>query len=256
MITLIKTLTWLASPLGLLFAFSLAALVLLGLRKAPKTRVVLTIVAVGQLLFFASPWTANTLNQALDAKARALQAHNKGGPYAAIFLLGGMIDLDPATGTINFGNSVDRLWYTAELYHQGLSNKIIVSGGNMVADRYPDAPTQAHLMKNALMQLGVPARAIILEPEALTTRHHIPKVTRLMASQHLHGRLAIVTSAYHMPRAIMNARDGGLDVDAYATDWTIPMSARTRDGRFQPTARSLQNSEQALKEYLGLFIGY
>lgn len=92
-------------------------------------------VAVIQLLFFASPWTANTLNEALDAKARQLHAHNKNGPYAAILLLGGMIDYDPTAQTVNFGNSVDRLWYAAELYHQGLSKKIIVSGGNELAGR-------------------------------------------------------------------------------------------------------------------------
>ena len=256
MITLIKFLTWLASPIGILAACSLAAGLLLALRTAPKARLLLISFGILQLFFFASPWTANALNEGLDAKAHQLQSQNQGGSYAAIFLLGGMIDYDPATQTVNFGNSVDRLWYAAELYHRGLSNKIIVSGGNEVADRYPNSPTQAHLMKDALLKLGVPAEAIILEPEALTTRQHMPLVKALMQAQNLQGRLAIVTSASHMPRAMMNAHSDHVDADAYPTDWTIPLTAETSLNRWLPTAKSLRNTEQALKEWIALLLSY
>lgn len=256
MITVVKFLTWLASPIGILAVCSIAAGILLALRTAPKARALLIILGIGQLLFFATPWTAEALNEGLDTKARQLQAQNKGEPYAAIFLLGGMIDYDPTTQTVNFGNSVDRILYAAELYHLGLSKRIIVSGGNEVADRYPNALTQAHLMKDALLKLGIPADAIILEPKALTTRQHMPLVKALMQAQNIQGRLAIVTSASHMPRAIMNARANLVDADAYPTDWTIPPSAETPINRWLPTAKSLRNSELALKEWIALLARY
>lgn len=256
MITFIKLLTWFASPIGILTVCSIVAGVLLALRKAPRARFMLITLGVGQLLFFASPWTANALNEGLDTKARQLEAQNKGGPYAAIFVLGGMIDFDPATGVVNFGNAVDRLWYAAELYHQGLSHKIIVSGGNMVAERYPDAPTQADLMKDALVKLGIPSEAIITEPEALTTRQHMPHVRSLMQAQNLDGRLAIVTSASHMPRAIHNAQQYSLMADAYPTDWHIPYNARTRLDQWLPRPKYLRESDLAIKEWLSQLTGY
>ena len=256
MLTLIKTLTWLASPIGILTACSMAAGCLLLLQRCRRTRLLLVTIGISQLLFFASPWTAKTLNEELDAKARQLQRQNIGGSYAAIFLLGGMIDYDPATGTVNFGNSVDRLWFAAELFHQKLSSKIIVSGGNMVAARYPNAPTQAHLMKDALVTLGVPADAIILEPEALTTRQHMPLVKALMQAQNLQGRLAVVTSGIHTPRAMMNARSHHIAADAYPTDWTIPLRAQTPLSQFLPQSTALRDSESALKEWIALLAGY
>ena len=35
------------------------------------------------------------------------------------------------------------------------------------------------------------------------------------------GRVALVTSGYHMPRAIRLARATGLDAEAFPTDWQI-----------------------------------
>ena len=256
MITFIKFLTWLASPIGLLTWLSLIALGLRLLNQAPRTRLLLTIIAISQLIFFASPWTANALNEGLDAKARQHHAQNKGHPYAAIFLLGGTIDFDPSSGTINFGSSVDRIWYAAALYHQKLTDKIIVSGGNELLDTYPDSPSQAYLMRDALIKLGVPANAIILEQEALNTRQHMPLVNALMRNQNLQGRLAIVTSASHMPRAVMNARAEHVDADAYPTDWTIPLRAKTTVNQILPRASALRDSELALKEWVALLINY
>lgn len=256
MITLIKILTWLASPIGILALSSVAAAVLTALHKLPRTRMLLVTLGIGQLLFFASPWTANALNEGLDAKARQLQAQNKGGPYSAILVLGGMIDFDPANDVVNFGKSIDRLWYAAELYHQGLSPKVIVSGGNMVADHYPDAPTQAHLMKDALVKLGTPIEAIIIEPEALTTRQHMPLVKTLMRDQNLQGRLAMVTSASHMARSISNARQSGLDVDAYPTDWTTSLPGKAPINQWLPRSRYLEDSETAIKEWLSWALNY
>lgn len=256
MITFIKILTWFASPIGILTLSTLSSGVLFTLHKAPRARILLITLGISQLLFFASPWTANILNEGLDAKARQLDAQNKGSPYAAILVLGGMIDLDPTTGVVNFGKSFDRLWYAAVLYHQGLSHKIIVSGGNMVADHYPDAPTQAHLMKDALVKLGIPIEAIIIEPKALTTRQHMPLVKSLMEDQNLQGRLAMVTSASHMARAMNNARQSELDVDAYPTDWNISIPGKAPTDQWLPRSRYLDDSETAIKEWISLALNY
>ncbi|MGV1015876.1 MAG: YdcF family protein [Fluviibacter phosphoraccumulans] len=256
MISFIKILTWFASPIGILTLSSLSSGVLFALHKASRVRIFLITLGIGQLLFFASPWTAHALNDGLDAKARQLEAQNKGGPYTAILVLGGMIDLDPANGIVNFGKSFDRLWYAAALYHQGLSHKIIVSGGNMVADHYPDAPTQAHLMKDALIKLGIPIEAIIIEPEALTTRQHMPLVRSLMEDHNLQGQLAMVTSASHMARAMNNARQSGLDVDAYPTDWNIAIPSKAPIDQWLPRSRYLEDSETAVKEWLSWALNY
>lgn len=257
MITLIKILTWLASPIGLLVSLSLAAALLLAHRKAPKTRVLLITLAIGQLVLFAFPPVATQLSQGLEHKAQALQAQNTGGPYTAILLLGGGItpalpDQTPA----NAHEAFDRVMYAAQLYQQGLAPKVIASGGTGLREAYPEAQSEAQAMATALILMGVPQTAILLEGASLTTRQNMAHTAQLMQQQGLTGKLALVTSATHMPRAVANARNAGINVDAYPTDWTPPLRYKPFALRWLPNAQDLEASERALKEWVAFLLQY
>ncbi len=258
MITLIKILTWLASPLGMLLALSGIVGLLLALNKAPRIRIGLVTLAIGQLIFFASPWTAITLSQGLESKANALQTQNTGTAYTAILLLGG--GMEPALPNnatpANAHEAFDRVIYAAQLYQQGVAPKIIVSGGTGLRDNYPQAQTEAAAIQAALMLMGVPQSAILLEEQSLTTRQNMAFTAALLKTAHLHGRLALVTSATHMPRAVANANKAGLSVDAYPTDWTTPWHYRPFAHRWLPNAQALEESERALKEWVALVMNY
>ncbi len=258
MITFIKTLTWLASPLGLLVALSSITGLLLALNKAPRIRIALTVLAICQLVFFASPWTAITLSHGLESKAKALQAQNKGTPYAAILLLGGGMEpaLPDNATPANANEAFDRVIYAAQLYRQGLATKIIVSGGTGLRDKHPQAQTEAAAMQAALTLMGVPQNGILLEDQSLTTRQNMAFTAELLKTANLNGRLALITSATHMPRALANAQKAGLNVDAYPTDWTTPERYRPFTLRWLPNAQSLEESERALKEWIAQIIKY
>ena len=258
MITLIKILTWLASPIGILMACSLTAGALLALKKAPKFRLLIVTLGIGQLLLFAWPPIASQLTQSLENQARTLQAQNTGGPYAAILLLGGGIT--PATPgnqtPANAHEAFDRIIYAAQLYHRGLAPQIIVSGGTSLRDTYPQAETEADAMKNALILMGVPENAILKEDQSLNTRQNMAYSADLLQQRHLAGRLALVTTATHIPRATHNAQKVGLQTDAYPTDWTTPLAYRPLSPRWLPNAESLAESERALKEWIALIATY
>lgn len=257
MITLIKFLTWLASPIGLLACLSLTAASLRILNKAPKTRISLTTIAIIQLLFFASPWTASQLSQGLENKARNLQANNQGAPYAAILLLGGGISPElPNRDPANAHEGFDRITHAARLYHQGLAPKIIASGGTGLHDTYPNAQTEAQAMKNTLVLMGVPANAILTEDQSLNTRQNMAFSAILLKDNQIDGRLALVTSATHMPRANQNAQAVGLKTDVYPTDWNTPLMYRPFALRWLPNAQALDESERALKEFIALLANY
>ena len=258
MITLIKILTWLASPIGILTAFSLAAGLLLALRKTPKTRLLLISLGIGQLLFFAWPPVATQLSQGLEAKARTLQSQNAGGPYVAILLLGGGITpASPDNQTpANAHEAFDRVIYAAQLYHKGLAPQIIVSGGTSLRDTYPQAESEAAAMKNALVFMGVPEAAIVLEDQSLTTRQNMAFTANLLEENHIIGRIALVTSATHMPRAAATAKKYGMHVDAYPIDWTAPLAYRPYIQSWLPNAQALEESERAIKEWVALLANY
>ena len=258
MITLIKILTWLASPIGILCACSLVAAALLAMRKAPRARLLLVTIGIGQLLLFAWPPVATQLSQHLEDKARGLQAQNTGGPYAAILLLGGGMEpaLPDNQGPANAHEAFDRVIYAAQLYRQGLAPRIIASGGSGLRDRYPQAESEAHAMKTALVLMGVPAPAILTEDQSLNTRQNMALTAELLATNHILGKLAVVTSATHMPRAIATAQKAGLNIDAYPTDWVTPWPYRPLAQRWLPNAQALEESERSLKEWIALLASY
>lgn len=257
MITVIKLLTWLASPIGLLVCLSLIAGGLRLLNKAPRTRLLLVTLAIGQLLLFAWPPVAVRLSQGLEAKAASLEARNQGKPYAAILLLGGGIRPGvPGLREANANEAFDRVIYAAQLYRQGLAPRIIVSGGSSLRDTYPNAQSEADAMKEHLILMGVPEQAILLETQSLTTRQNMALTAGLLQTQQIIGRLALVTSATHMPRAVATAEHTGLTVDAYPTDWVEPLSLRPITQRWLPNAQALEESERTLKEWLAFVMRY
>lgn len=258
MITLVKILTWLASPIGILTACSLVAAAFLAMRKAPRARLLLITIGIGQLLFFAWPPVASQLSQRLEDKARALQANNTGAPYAAILLLGGGMEpaLPDNQGPANAHEAFDRVIYAAQLYRQGLAPRIIASGGTGLRDRYPQAETEAQAMKAALILMGVPAQAILTEDQSLNTRQNMALTAEVLATNHILGKLAVVTSATHMPRAIATAHKSGLKVDAYPTDWVTPWPYRPLTQRWLPNAQALEESELAIKEWIAINTSY
>ena len=257
MITFIKILTWLASPIGLLTWLSLVALGLRLLNQAPRFRLLLTIIAIGQLLLFAWPPVTTELIENLESKARSLQAHNTGGPYVAILLLGGGISPGiPGVKTANAHEAFDRVIHAARLYHEGLAPRVIVSGGTALRDLYPGAQSEAAAMKDMLILMGVQSSAIISEDQSLTTRQNMSLSAELLKNHAISGRLALVTSATHIPRAAATAQRAGLKVDAFPTDWAEPRSLRPVTMRWLPNAQALEESERALKEWLALLINY
>lgn len=263
MITFIKFLTWLASPMGIFTLSSLVSALLLILRKAPKTRLLLITLGVTQLLFFAWPPVAAQLTQGLENKARTLQAQNIQDPkqkHAAILLLGGGIT--PAIQAhsppipANASDAIDRVIEAARLYHQGVAPIIIVSGGNSLRDTDPQAASEAAAMKDLLVLMGVPEAAIYREDNSLTTSQNMAFTAALLKAWDIHGRMALVTSATHMPRASRDAQRAGLETDAYPTDWTTPNYLRPFVLRWLPNAQALEESERAIKEWISLIAGY
>ena len=111
--------------------------------------------------------------------------------------------------------------HAAALYRAGLAPRVIASGGPTVW-----GVTEAAALTAALEAHGVPAAAIVTEPQARDTIENIAFSQAIMRA---HGwRTAIlVTEPFHINRAALIARDAGLPVyPSPATDsinWTAPL---------------------------------
>jgi len=66
------------------------------------------------------------------------------------------------------------------------------------------------------------------------------------------GRVALVTSAYHMPRAMRLAARAKLEVGAFPTDFQAVPSVRLPWDNWMPSVDGLGSSIQAIKELIAL----
>jgi vancomycin permeability regulator SanA len=95
----------------------------------------------------------------------------------------------------------DRLDKALELYNAGVSDKIIVSGDHRENDY-----NEVQVMKNYLMDKGVPSSAIFMDHAGLSTYDSMYRADYIFGV----NSLVIVTQEYHMYRAIADAEAMGM----------------------------------------------
>ncbi len=158
----------------------------------------------------------------------------------------------------------DRLIYAAELYRMGAAPRILVSGGRIgwLRGGGPEE-TEAADMTALLTRLGVPETAIWQEPLAENTYENALYSRALLAEKGI-DRVILVTSAFHMPRAVAVFEKQGFEVIPAPTDFftagsavdvtTAPDQLAARIYYFLPQSEQLEITTIALKEYLGRVI--
>jgi uncharacterized SAM-binding protein YcdF (DUF218 family) len=238
----LKFLAQLALPpaslaIGLMVA---AVLALAGLRRLAQFVVAL---AIAELLLLSLPPVSHLLTARLQDETRVEARAAPACCYDAIVVLGGGIGPaePPHVPEPHLTDSADRIWHAARLYHRGLARHIIVSGGGGNGEM-----SEADAMRQFLADLGVPREAIVIEGASLNTIENIRYVRKLVKD----GRVALVTSASHMPRALRLARIAGLDVAAFPTDWGPPTEASGALEYWIPSLGALSVSTIALIEIL------
>jgi uncharacterized SAM-binding protein YcdF (DUF218 family) len=232
----------------------LVGLVLAMLGRKTLARLVALIAVLETALLYLPP-VSDLLMRPLQREAR--EAADQAAPccYAAIVVLGGGVypAVPPWVPDPDLGSAADRVWMAARLYRRGLAPKVIVSGGNILA-QHGGVPstTEAEAMRRFLTELGVPDSAIVMEARSINTRDNIAFVRAMVQDD----PVALVTSAYHMPRALGLARRNGLNVSAFPTDWHPPWQARAYWENWLPTIQAEANSALALWEFLALAFDY
>ncbi|MBB5754173.1 YdcF family protein [Prosthecomicrobium pneumaticum] len=240
-------LVWIAAqPSTLLLLLLLVGLVLLlaGRRRA-GTRVVAAatlclMVAgygpVGALLF--SPLEERFPRPALDA------------PVAGIIVLGGAVDprVGAARGAVSLSESAERMTEAVTLSRRHPEAQIVFTGGS--AALFPDGLTEAQAALRFFEAMGVPAERIIVEDKSRNTAENAA-FTRALIAPGPGGRWLLVTSAFHMPRAIGCFRVAGFPVVPWPVDYQFAGPDDVwRIGTSLPGG--LGRLDQAVREWLGL----
>ncbi len=206
--------------------------------------------AILQTLVLSFTPLSTFLTGILETEARRLVAENKPCCYEAIVVLGGGITpaRPPYTMEPELTDASDRIWLAARMFHAGAAPKIIVSGGSLSEQRGGPATTEAEAMRRFLVALGVPDGVIVSEGKALNTIENIRNVREMVKG----SRVAIITSAFHIPRVAKLARRAGLDFAIFGVDWTVPDDGSAWWDYWMPSIGAMGESAMAVKELVAL----
>jgi len=245
-----KILPLLVMPVTLVLVLSLLALLLLQ-RGSKKTATSLLAVAVSLLWISATPVVSEGLYQGLESQypARALADL----PTAdCIVLLGGVVSAPlPPRVDADVGDTVDRMFKAAELFRAGKGQFLVVTAGNQPWSSSPWA--EADLIRDFLMEWGVPKDAIFLEGSSRNTRENALFSKNVLTSINCDESL-LVTSAAHMPRAVAAFRSVGVSVIPVSTDVRVIDEGRPSLMDFLPSADALAMTSRALREWIGQWV--
>jgi uncharacterized SAM-binding protein YcdF (DUF218 family) len=246
--TLSKIAGFFAVPSNLIAIAGLAGLCLL-LARRRRAGLALLVISTALLAIAGLSPLGNVLLLGLTERFPPWQA--TGNPDG-IIVLGGAINSEAsaARDTIELDASAERILTMLRLARRFPRARIVFSGGsgNLFLNSVSEAPIAAQLLE----EFGVSRDRILLEENSRTTAENA-SMLRTMLAPKPGERWLLVTSAFHMPRAIGVFRKVGFEVEAYPVDWrtrgwvdaTVP---------FDRLSSGLARTDVALHEWGGLAI--
>ncbi|KLU60318.1 hypothetical protein CEB3_c31690 [Peptococcaceae bacterium CEB3] len=170
-----------------------------------------------------------------------------------IVVLGGGATSDtPDVGGVGNlgGSSMNRVVTAVRLYKEtGLP--ILMSSGRVFAND----GNEGRIAERVMVSLGVPRSKISLDDRSRTTTENALDSKKILRENHFTHPI-LVTSAFHMPRAVDNFAKIGISVQPYPCDYKVSVAQPVYLFRFVPTAAGLSHTAMALKEYLGIVALY
>jgi uncharacterized SAM-binding protein YcdF (DUF218 family) len=170
---------------------------------------------------------------------------------AGIVILGGSTkpEISAARGQPVSDIGVDRLLTGAMLARRYPSARVIYSGGS--PELWPGNISEADYALQILSDLGVPRERVQVEAESRNTSENAA-FSKALASPAAGERWLLVTSAYHMPRAVGLFRKAGFPVEPVPTGWLTAGHTSWLD--LGNCASSLLLVHIASREWIGLAV--
>ncbi len=240
-----RSATSMVMPVGLLWMFMIAGSVVL--------------IRSGQLgwaaLFFACFVTLGVIgNQRFAAYCAGTieqtYPEDNSSEFERVVVLGGGTTV-AVTGTPELSGAGERVFSAAQLWHQGRTKQIVITGGDA------DDPLAPNVVSRELLaSVGVPDEAIVSLTGDNTTEE-MQSLSELFAAE---GSLAdaktgLITSAFHLPRAMRLAKSNGLEFTplpcAYLAGQSHPFSPR----QLIPDVSALRIFSVVAKERLAKLLG-
>ncbi len=243
---LAQTFWFLCAPSHLAVWLVLAAAVLLYRRNRVRAARRCAVASAAILIVFGftpvSVWLMHPVENLYPRPA--LPAHIDG-----ILILGGGTDSETfaSRGAPNAGYGFARLAAAAGLAQKHPEARVVFSGGVLPVSHWA---SEARAAKAILVELGVPPERITLEDTSRNTWENFSFAKAIVKPKN-GERWVLVTSAFHMPRAMKIAAKVNWPMLPWPSDY---MTAANSHYQFREFPENLKRSDLAIHEGIGVLV--
>ena len=234
----IRLIAQLMMPVGLVWLGLIAATCSAGWARRPG----ITSAGVGLLMLLTiamSNWAGSWMLAQIEANIPQVDAMER-GPFDAILVMGGG-SYRRSDGQPELGPAGDRLMLAAQLFN-GRRVPLLVASGDLAEDE-----------RWLWGRLGISATAVICLPEPVNTRAEVEAYRSLIAERGW-TRVGLISSAWHLPRALRLCARAGFAPEPLAADWlgVLPVAM---PHEFIPSGEGAMKTQFAVHEWLGSCFG-
>jgi uncharacterized SAM-binding protein YcdF (DUF218 family) len=240
-----------ATPSNLLLSLILLGLILALFRRPRRFGIALSLIVTLATIGLGLLPIASYILHPLEERFPPFR--DDGRPVDGIILLGGSVEAaDSASrGTIVANESAERLLDTIQLAHRYPNARVLISGGGGTV--FGDGEAESPIIAGYLKSVGISSSRILIEDRSRTTAENAV-FSREVAKPQEGERWLLVTSAWHMPRAVGVFEKAGFPVVPYPVDFRTGGGSRIHRP-FAFVSEGLRRLDLGTKEWAGL-IGY
>jgi uncharacterized SAM-binding protein YcdF (DUF218 family) len=194
----------------------------------------------------------NALILPLEQRFAAVEASRPGERIDGIIILGGFEDgwVSAVRGGLAVNEAAERLTEGLRLALRHPEARVVFTGG--VGSLWSQGEDAGRDVAQFLRDAGVAEGRIVLEGRSRNT-HENARFTAALVRPQPHERWLLVTSAYHMPRAVGLYRKAGFVVTAFPVDYRT-RGAEDLSRLFERIPAGLMRTDLAVNEWLGLVV--
>lgn len=187
---------------------------------------------------------ADFLFEKLEGQGLKIEAKDAPRADAIVVLSGMMTHVQGATGLVSEWNDADRFFAGVDLYEAGKAPRLIFTGGLLPWEK--TSQSEGMVLKKLAQRFGIPEENISVSGEAQNTEQEAVAVRAMLAN----SKILLVTSAFHMPRAVRQFEGQGFEVSAFPVDFKVRAKAITPMD-FLPDPNALRLTDVMVREWIG-----
>lgn len=233
-------------PLPVFWVLITSALIFYKKRKK-ASQIILTI-ALLWLLIVSTPFVPDALIKSLETQYSSIsnEIFSDLNDSVNILVLGsGHVDDERLPASSQLGeSSLARLVEGIRIHHQ-LKHSTIITSGHIKTSEISNAKVQA----DAAISLGIDSAGMRMQETPINTWEEALSYKQTFGHK---TKMILVTSAAHMPRAMMLFKKAGLNPIAAPTDFLVKKGIKRSFYYWIPSTGNIEKMESAIHEYVGM----